>query len=116
LGALAVTLLVVAVRGTDRSVGRDAGGAQGIGSGGEWPGKAAVVGALVLGALMVAVAPQAFGMPYPAAVAVQAVLAVGLAAATTAGRVRWWVVACALVAGVVGLRAAVYAFGSEPAT
>lgn len=118
LGALAVTLLVVAVRGTDGSVGRDAGGSkgsdgsQGIGSG----GKAAVVGALVLGALMVAVAPQAFGMPYPAAVAVQAVLAVGLAAATTAGRVRWWAVAGALVAGVVGLRAAVYAFGSEPAT
>ncbi|MFF4625367.1 SCO7613 C-terminal domain-containing membrane protein [Nonomuraea jabiensis] len=78
--------------------------------------RAMAVGALVFGALMVAVAPEAFAMPYPAAVAVQAVLAVALALAATLGRVPWWAVACALVAGPAALRAAAYAFGSEQAT
>ncbi|MFI6742634.1 SCO7613 C-terminal domain-containing membrane protein [Nonomuraea sp. NPDC050451] len=83
---------------------------------GGWPMKAAVSGALVAGALMVAVVPQAFAMPYPAAVAVQAVLAVALAVAAALGRAPWWAVACALVAGPASVRAAAYAFGSEPAT
>ncbi|MEU6782976.1 hypothetical protein ABZ912_27590 [Nonomuraea angiospora] len=74
------------------------------------------VGAMVAGVLMVAVAPQAFAMPYPAAVGVQVVLAVALAVAATLGRAPWWVVACALVAGPASVRAAAYAFGSEPAT
>ncbi|MFI7440823.1 SCO7613 C-terminal domain-containing membrane protein [Nonomuraea indica] len=73
-------------------------------------------GALVSGALLVAVAPQAFGMPYPAAVSVQAVLAVTLAVAATLCRAPWWATACALVAGPFSVRAAAYAFGSEPAT
>ncbi|MBE1583942.1 SCO7613 C-terminal domain-containing membrane protein [Nonomuraea angiospora] len=75
-----------------------------------------VVGALVAGVLMVAVVPQAFAMPYPAALAVQVVLAVALALAATLGRAPWWAVACALVAGPASVRAAAYAFGSEPAT
>ncbi|WP_435054313.1 SCO7613 C-terminal domain-containing membrane protein [Nonomuraea angiospora] len=74
------------------------------------------VGALVAGMLMVAVAPQAFAMPYPAAVAVLAVLAVAPAVAATLGRAPWWAVACALVAGPAAVRAAAYAFGSQPAT
>ncbi|WP_180903349.1 SCO7613 C-terminal domain-containing membrane protein [Nonomuraea indica] len=73
-------------------------------------------GALVSGALLVAVAPQAFGVPYPAAVSVQAVLAVTLAVAATLCRAPWWATACALVAGPFSVRAAAYAFGSEPAT
>ncbi|MDX3105393.1 SCO7613 C-terminal domain-containing membrane protein, partial [Nonomuraea angiospora] len=74
------------------------------------------VGALVAGVLMVAVVPQAFAMPYPAALAVQVVLAVALALAATLGRAPWWAVACALVAGPASAHAAAYAFGSEPAT
>ncbi|MEU0565405.1 hypothetical protein ABZ297_08455 [Nonomuraea sp. NPDC005983] len=99
LGALAASLLAAVVRGT-----------------GGRPMKAAASGALVSGALMVAVASQAFAMPYPAAVAVQVVLAVALAVAATLGRAPWWAVACALVAGPISVRAAAYAFGSEPAT
>lgn len=99
LGAVAAGLLAAAVRG---------------------PGgrlmAAAVSGALVSGALMVTLATQAFAMPYPAAVAVQAVLAVALAVAATLGRAPWWAAACALVAGAASVRAAAYAFGSEPAT
>ncbi|MEV0199807.1 hypothetical protein [Nonomuraea sp. NPDC050691] len=78
--------------------------------------KVAVSGALVAGALMVAVAAHAFAMPYPAAMAVQVVLAVALAMAATLGRAPWWAVACALVAGPASIRAVAYAFGSEPAT
>ncbi|NUW45003.1 SCO7613 C-terminal domain-containing membrane protein [Nonomuraea rhodomycinica] len=73
-------------------------------------------GALVSGALMVAIIPQAFGMPYPAAVTVQVVLAVALAVTATLSRAPWWATACALVAGPASVRAAAYAFGSEPAT
>jgi hypothetical protein len=83
---------------------------------GGWPVKGAAAGALVSAALMVAVVPEAFAMPYPAAVAVQAVLAVALAAAATLSRAPWWAVACAVVAGPASVRAAAYAFGSEPAT
>ncbi|WP_431917823.1 SCO7613 C-terminal domain-containing membrane protein [Nonomuraea jabiensis] len=100
--------------------GPDAPGSRAPGSGVSGSGvlvfRVLVVGALVAGALMVAVVPQAFAMPYPAAVAVQAVLAVALALAATLGRVPWWAVACALVAAPAALRAAAYAFGSEPAT
>ncbi|GAA3648973.1 hypothetical protein GCM10022224_009660 [Nonomuraea antimicrobica] len=100
LGTVAAALLVAAVRGTGGS-----------------PVKAAASGALVSGALMVAVAPQAFAAPHPAAVAVQVVLAVATAAAATlGGRVPWWAVACAIVAGSASVRAAAYAFGSEQAT
>ncbi|MFC7582679.1 SCO7613 C-terminal domain-containing membrane protein [Nonomuraea antimicrobica] len=61
--------------------------------------------------------PQAFAAPHPAAVAVQVVLAVATAAAATlGGRVPWWAVACAIVAGSASVRAAAYAFGSEQAT
>ncbi|MEV4170289.1 hypothetical protein [Nonomuraea sp. NPDC049709] len=76
----------------------------------------AAAGALVSGALMVAVFPQAFAMPYPAAVAVQVVAAVAAAVGAALGRAPWWAVACALVAGPASVRAAAYAFGSEPAT
>ncbi|MEU4234265.1 hypothetical protein AB0F17_59165 [Nonomuraea sp. NPDC026600] len=99
LGTVAAGLLAAAVRGT-----------------GGRPRKAAASGALVSGALMVAVSTQALAMPYPAAVAVQAVLAVALGVAATLGRTPWWAVACALVAGPASLHAAAYAFGSESAT
>ncbi|NUW38237.1 hypothetical protein HTZ77_43590 [Nonomuraea sp. SMC257] len=78
--------------------------------------RALLAGALVSGALMVALAPQTFAMPYPAAVAVQAVLAVASAVAATLSRTPWWATACALVAGPAAVRAAAYAFGSEQAT
>ncbi|MEV4018569.1 hypothetical protein AB0J35_49560 [Nonomuraea angiospora] len=146
LGTLAAGLLAVAMRGIDgwpmKAVVRGTSGrpveavVRGIGGRpveaaadrgtGWWPMGAAAsgalvsrvlaVGALVAGALMAAVAPQAFAMPYPAAVAVQAVLAVAAAVAATLGRVPWWAVACALVAAPASARAAAYAFGSEPAT
>ncbi|MGI5267581.1 SCO7613 C-terminal domain-containing membrane protein [Nonomuraea sp. CA-218870] len=144
LGAVAATLLVKAVRanggrpataappgdggrpraGTPGGGGRPGDGMPGGGGsvaaapsgGGRWWVKAAVGGALVFGALMVAVAPHAFGMPYPAAVAVQAVLAVVAVVAATVSRVPWWAVTCAFVALAASVRAAAYAFGSEPAT
>ncbi|MFI7691675.1 SCO7613 C-terminal domain-containing membrane protein [Nonomuraea sp. NPDC049655] len=83
---------------------------------GGWLVKVAAAGALVAGALAIAVAPQAFGMPYPVATAAQAASAVALAVAAIRGRTPWWAVACALVAAPVSVRAAAYAFGSEPAT
>ncbi|MEQ4724389.1 hypothetical protein [Nonomuraea sp. B19D2] len=112
LGVVAAGLLAAVVRGAGgwpmkAAVVRGTGG---------WPMKAAASGALLSGALMVAVAPQAFAMPHAAAVAVQAVLAVAPAVAATLGRAPWWAVACALVAGPASVRAAAYAFGSEPAT
>ncbi|MFG3440932.1 SCO7613 C-terminal domain-containing membrane protein [Nonomuraea sp. NPDC047897] len=122
LGAVAAGLLAAAARGTG---GRPTKTAAASGAGarpmkaaasGALASRALVSGALVCGALMVAVAPQAFGMPYPAAVAVQAVLAVTLAVAAALGRAPWWATACALVAGPFSVRAAAYAFGSEPAT
>ncbi|MBB5783088.1 SCO7613 C-terminal domain-containing membrane protein [Nonomuraea jabiensis] len=124
LGTLAAGLLAVAVKAAG---GRPLKAVAGRGTGG-WPApmkgatsgvlvfRVLAVGVLVAGALMVAVVPQAFAMPYPAAVAVQAVLAVALAVAATLGRAPWWAVACALVAAPVSARAAAYAFGSEPAT
>ncbi|MFI7419442.1 SCO7613 C-terminal domain-containing membrane protein [Nonomuraea sp. NPDC049684] len=87
----------------------------GRGSGG-WVVKAAAAGALVAGTLAITVAPEAFGMPYPLATAVQAAPAVALALAATRGRTPWWAVACALVAAPASVRAAAYAFGSEAAT
>ncbi|MGP4097658.1 SCO7613 C-terminal domain-containing membrane protein [Nonomuraea sp. KM90] len=125
LGAVAASLLVMAVWGTGGSPLK---AADVRGTGG-WSLKAAVVrgaggrsvqaaaaGALVSGAVMVAVFPQAFAMPYPAAVAVQVVAAVAAAVGAALGRAPWWAVACALVAGPASVRAAAYAFGSEPAT
>ncbi|MDA0632302.1 hypothetical protein OUY22_02665 [Nonomuraea sp. MCN248] len=127
LGAVAATLLAAAVRlkggrsraGTPDGAGRPGDGMPGGGrpttapSGGRrW----AVGGALVFGALMVAVAPHAFGAPYSAAVAVQAVLAVAVTVAAAVSRVPWWAVTCAVVAVAASGRAAAYAFGSEPAT
>ncbi|MFI7635490.1 SCO7613 C-terminal domain-containing membrane protein [Nonomuraea sp. NPDC049400] len=111
-GAGGRPMKVAAVRGTG---GRPMKAAAERGAGG-WAMKAAASGALLSGALMVAVAPQAFAMPYPAAVAVQAALAVAPAVAATLSRAPWWAVACALVAGPASVRAAAYAFGSEPAT
>jgi hypothetical protein len=135
LGAVAAALLVAAVRGLGAgSVEPEVGGAGagsvepdvgGTGAGpvrpdvrgtGRRPAKAAAIGALMSGALMVAVVPDAFAMGYPAALAVLVVLAVAPAVAATLGRAPWWAVACALVAGSASLRAAAYAFGSEPAT
>ncbi|WP_176993730.1 SCO7613 C-terminal domain-containing membrane protein [Nonomuraea jiangxiensis] len=87
-----------------------------LGGAGGWPVRAAVVGALGFGVLMVAVATHAFVTPYPAAVVVQVVLAVGLAVVATLSRAPWWGMACAIVAGPAAVRAAAYAFGSEPAT
>lgn len=123
LGAVAAALLVAAMRGLGAgSVEPEVGGA---GAGqvrpdvrgtGRRPAKAAAIGALMSGALMVAVAPDAFAMGYPAVLAVLVVLAVAPAVAATLGRAPWWAVACALVAGPASLRAAAYAFGSEPAT
>ncbi|WP_219464821.1 SCO7613 C-terminal domain-containing membrane protein [Nonomuraea rhizosphaerae] len=78
--------------------------------------RALVVGALVFVAVMVAVVPQVFAMPYLAAVVVQVLLAVVPAVVATLGRTPWWAVACAIVAGPASVRAAAYAFGSEPAT
>ncbi|WP_344939652.1 SCO7613 C-terminal domain-containing membrane protein [Sphaerisporangium flaviroseum] len=75
-----------------------------------------VFGALVFGALMVAVAPVACAMSYPAAVAVQVVLAAALTVAAALSRTPWWAGACALVAGAALVEAAAYAFGSKPAT
>ncbi|MCP2346619.1 SCO7613 C-terminal domain-containing membrane protein [Nonomuraea roseoviolacea] len=122
LGVLAAGLLAAAVRGTGTRPAKPAEPAEpgamasgGMVSGGMVSG-GMVSAALMVAALMVAVAPQAFGMPYPAAVAVQAVLAVALTTAAALGRAPWWSVTCALVAGPVSLRAAAYAFGSEPAT
>ncbi|MFC5823618.1 SCO7613 C-terminal domain-containing membrane protein [Nonomuraea insulae] len=125
LGAVAAGLLAAAARGPG---GRPGKAAAARGPGG-LPGKAAVVrgpggqlvkaaasGALVSMALMVTLAPQAFAMPYPSAVAVQAVLAGALAVAATLSRAPWWATACALLAGAASVRAAAYAFGSEPAT
>ncbi|MEV6040446.1 hypothetical protein AB0L65_55705 [Nonomuraea sp. NPDC052116] len=131
LGTLAAGLLAVAVRGTDgwpmpmKGAASEAAASEAAVS--QAPASEAVVsralvfrglavGALVAGVLMVAVAPQAFAMPYPAAAAVLAVLAVAPAVAATLGRAPWWAVACALVAGPASVRAAAYAFGSEPAT
>ncbi|MFB4275821.1 SCO7613 C-terminal domain-containing membrane protein [Nonomuraea sp. MTCD27] len=138
LGAVAASLLVMAVCGTGGSplkaadvrgtggrsmqaaVVRGAGGwslkAADVRGAGGWPVQAAAAGALVSGAVMVAVFPQAFAMPYPAAVAVQVVAAVAAAVGAALGRAPWWAVACALVAGPASVRAAAYAFGSEPAT
>ncbi|MFC5813544.1 SCO7613 C-terminal domain-containing membrane protein [Nonomuraea harbinensis] len=125
LGTVAAALLVTAVRarpvrGAAEEPARSHGAVPGTS---EEParshGTAARVagcGALVVGALMVAVAPQAFAMAYPAVVAVQVALAVALAVAATLGRATWWAGACALVAGAASTRAAAYAFGSEPAT
>ncbi|MFD1113926.1 SCO7613 C-terminal domain-containing membrane protein [Sphaerisporangium aureirubrum] len=95
LGMLAAGFLALAARGTR---GRP------------------VVGALVSGALMVAVVPAAFAMAYPVAVVVLVGLAVGVAAGAVLGRVVWWAVACAVVAGAASVEAAVYAFGGKPAT
>ncbi|MER6509404.1 hypothetical protein ABT158_21460 [Nonomuraea sp. NPDC001636] len=100
---------------TEAVAGREATAVAGRGRGG-WSVKVGAVGALVAGVLAIAVAPQAFGMPYPVATAVQAASAVALALAATRGRTPWWAVACALVAAPASLRAAAYAFGSEPAT
>ncbi|MFI7705712.1 SCO7613 C-terminal domain-containing membrane protein [Nonomuraea sp. NPDC049480] len=124
LGVVAAGLLAAAVRATGgRPMKAPASGAlasgapaSGAPASGALASRALVSGALVSGALMVAVATQAFAMPYPAAVAVQAVLAVALAVAATLGRAPWWAVACALVAGPASVRTAAYAFGSEPAT
>ncbi|MFG6194604.1 SCO7613 C-terminal domain-containing membrane protein [Nonomuraea sp. JJY05] len=123
LGTLAAGLLLAAASGTRGRLtkaavrGTDGPPMKAAASGtGGWLMKAAVAGALVSGALMVAVTPQAFAMPYPAAVAVLAVLAVAPAVAATLGRAPWWALACALVAGPASVRAAAYAFGSEPAT
>ncbi|WP_424536542.1 SCO7613 C-terminal domain-containing membrane protein [Sphaerisporangium viridialbum] len=99
LGVLAACLLVPAVRGT-----------------GGWPVKAAVIGALASGALMVAVAPDALAMAYPAAVAVQVALVAVPAVSATLGRTPWWAVACALTAGLASVEAAAYAFGGRTAT
>lgn len=110
LAVPATAFLAAAVRGAGgwpTAAGRGAGG---------WLVKAATAGALAAGALVIVVAPQAFGMPYPVATAVQAALAVALAVAATRGRTPWWAAACALVAAPVSVRAAAYAFGSEPAT
>ncbi|WP_248960756.1 SCO7613 C-terminal domain-containing membrane protein [Sphaerisporangium perillae] len=111
LAVLAAGFLVPAVRGT-----------------GGWPVEIALIGALVSGALAIAVAPAAFAVPYPAAVAMQVALAATPAvAATLSGAPRWavaatlggtsrWAVACAIVAGLASVEAAAYAFGSKPAT
>ncbi|MEU1720393.1 hypothetical protein [Nonomuraea sp. NPDC005692] len=110
LAVPATVLLVAAVRGAGgwpTAAGRGVGG---------WLVRVATAGALLAGALMIAAAPQAFGMPYPVATAVQAALAVALAVTATRGRAPWWAVVCALVAAPVSVRAAAYAFGSEPAT
>ncbi|MFI9844846.1 SCO7613 C-terminal domain-containing membrane protein [Nonomuraea sp. NPDC051941] len=126
LGTLALGLLLVAVRGTggwpmprkgaaSEAATSHAAVSRALVSGG-LVFRVLAVGALVAGVLMVAVVPQAFAMPYPAAVAVLAVLAVAPAVAATLGRAPWWAVACALVAGPAAVRAAAYAFGSEPAT
>ncbi|MDF2706203.1 MAG: hypothetical protein K0R62_1855 [Nonomuraea muscovyensis] len=110
LGAVTAGLLAAAARGTGGRPMKVAASVKVAAS------SAPASGALVSGALLVAVVPQAFGMPYPAAVAAQAVLAVTLAVAATLGRAPWWATACALVAGPFSVRAAAYAFGSEPAT
>ncbi|WP_125639651.1 SCO7613 C-terminal domain-containing membrane protein [Nonomuraea sp. WAC 01424] len=114
-----VVVLAVLATGLLAATARAAGGwpMKGEAGGGSgWLTRAAVVGALVAGALVIAVAPQAFGMPYPVATAVQAALAVAPAVAATLGRAPWWAAACALVAAPASVRAAAYAFGSEPAT
>ncbi|MGV9380321.1 SCO7613 C-terminal domain-containing membrane protein [Nonomuraea sp. NPDC003707] len=131
LGTLAAGLLAVAVRGIDgwpmpmKGAASEAAASEAATShaavsralvSGGLVFRVPAVGALVAGVLMVAVAPQAFAMPYPAAVAVLAVLAVAPAVAATLGRAPWWAVACALVAGPAAVRAAAYAFGSQPAT
>ncbi|MFF4197487.1 SCO7613 C-terminal domain-containing membrane protein [Nonomuraea sp. NPDC001831] len=123
LAVPATVLLAAAVRGADgwRLMKATAAGrgstetAAGRGPRGWWV-RAAVAGALVAGVLAIAVVPQAFGLSYPVATAVQAALAVALAVAATRGRTPWWAVACALVAAPASVRAAAYAFGSEPAT
>ncbi|MEV0593046.1 SCO7613 C-terminal domain-containing membrane protein [Nonomuraea cavernae] len=114
LGALAAGLLVAAVRLSSRGVAARA-ALPGSASGGR-PVRTAVIGALVSGTLAVTVAPAAFAMAHPAAVAVQVVLAAALAVAALLARTPWWAVACAVVAGAASVEAVAYAFGSKPAT
>ncbi|MEV4301202.1 hypothetical protein [Nonomuraea sp. NPDC049624] len=122
LAVPATVLLAAAVRGAGgwrpmkaTAAGRGSTAVTGRGPGGWWV-RAAAAGALLAGVLAIAVVPQAFGLSYPVATAVQAALAVALAVAAARGRTPWWAVACALVAAPASVRAAAYAFGSEPAT
>lgn len=94
-------------------------GAAGPPAGGDvlsWAARVALGAALVSGVLAVALMPQAFALPYAIAVALQAVPVVAVALTAVFARTPWWVVTCAVVAGAASLRAAAYAFGSEPAT
>ncbi|GGO81461.1 SCO7613 C-terminal domain-containing membrane protein [Nonomuraea cavernae] len=115
LGALAAGLLLAAARLSSRRVAARQAALPG-GARDGWRARTAVVGALVSGALAVAVAPAAFAMVHPAAVAVQVLLATALAVAALLGKRPWWAVACAVVAGVASVEAVAYAFGGRPAT